>query len=454
MLAVVKFNPAILYHDIGNKDLLYVSAADTNGAAWGTPTNIYSYYDGIGAPTPAAPAMGLLNTTPVVSFYETLDQDLWFLSGNAGGTAWNESFPVRLEFRNELSMKTIGGVPTVLAASSAWQGPDYVAVFRASNALGDAWVAPILVFTNRALSFDLSDVADIGGQPAFAIAQTSSSGSNSITYRRATNATATGWTAPSVIQFTTNYVDLDDPCVVEIAGRPAVSFTRGAMHDDLYYARALDATGLAWNVPVLVSASNGSANQVGANNVLIDAGGIPFLAYEAQGGTPPITASRGLDADGSSWEPLWIPAYWGIAPKALVTGGRIAVASLSVITNSGRVLYYRAADAAITNGTTLFAGEPSASMGEGLSLAVVKGVPAATYLVGTQIRYVEAASEDPEGLQPWDSSFSIGTAIEDSNTALIDAGGKALVLTAQGQGLTLLRILPTGINVNWMAVEH
>lgn len=453
MLAVVKFNPAILYHDIGNKNLLYVSATDTNGVAWGTPTNIYSYYDGVSAATPAAPAMGLLNTTPVVSFYETLDQDLWFLAGNAGGTSWNEPFPVRLEFRDQLSMKTIGGVPTALAVSSAWQGQEYVAVFRASNALGDAWSAPILVFTNRAFSFDLSDVADVGGQPAFAITQTYQSGSNSLTYRRATNATATGWTAPTVIQFTTNYVDLDEPCVAEIAGRPAISFTRGSMNDDLYYARALDSTGLAWNVPVLVSASNGSANQVGLQNVLIEAGGLPFIVYVAQSGTPPITASKGLDADGSSWLSIWLPLYAGSSPKALVTGGKVSVASLSVITNIGRVLYYRAADAASTNGTTLFAGEASNSMGDGLSLAVVKGVPAATYLLGTQVRYVEAASEDAEGLQPWDSSFSIGTALEDSQTALLDAGGKALVLTAQGQGLTLLRILPAGVNVNWIAVE-
>lgn len=46
-----------------------------------------------------------------------------------------------------------------------------------------------------------------------------------------------------------------------------------------------------------------------------------------------------------------------------------------------------------------------------------------------------------------------GMLLNGTNIVNSSAGGKALVLTVQGQGLTLLRIQSTGVNVNWMAVE-
>ncbi len=77
-LAVVNDKPAIGYRDVGNGDLKYVRAADTNGANWSAPVTVDSSGD-VGTYV----SLAVVNDNPAIGYYDASNGDLKFVRQRA-----------------------------------------------------------------------------------------------------------------------------------------------------------------------------------------------------------------------------------------------------------------------------------------------------------------------------------------------------------------------------------
>jgi hypothetical protein len=220
------------------------------------------------------------------------------------------------------------------------------------------------------------------GRPAVLFTEyDEAAGATVLRFARAADSLGATWGSPSVVG--TAGLDLNgSSCTFSgIGGSPAAVFTAKDPADGLYYARALDAQGTAWPA----SAQFVEAGAGGYQPQLLDLGGLPALAYRAQGANYDLVFNKGVDATGSSFTGRTVldsnaghPALSVIGEYArlVLVGGNPAVAYLArhiAAEEGNEVRYLRASDSGGMSWgapSTVYQAE---SAGQGLALAELAG---------------------------------------------------------------------------------
>ncbi len=327
-MALVGGRPAIAYVEDGGTDvLMYVRALDEEGEHWAAPT--------VAAQSP--------------------DSIYYYDSG--------------------LMLAEIAGVPAVCYYGPGVEdGPAELTFCRALNAEGTSWAAPVTLaspeYSGSLWIACWHSLAEIGGHPAVCYSFERQDG---LYYRRAQDPAGAGW-GPQV-GAAPMHTTPRDLSLAAVDGRPAIAFYCGA----LYYLRAGDAVGEAWN------SAQALAHLGGQQACLMIADGNPAIAYahRVPQGTPTeyVNFIRAGDPQGAGWGlPVVVAegkrSWAGPLPSATIIDGVPAV----TCTIEGRQMYIAALDpagAAWDSGQALqlvFGGENRASL-----VRLAGGGPAVCY---------------------------------------------------------------------------
>jgi len=226
--AVVAGRPAVVIGD--DFDLLYARADDAEGSSWPAPALLYS-----GSPS-GDPSEG----------------------------------PLTLEAR--LVAGPSGPAISFITFLFGW-GTTGLSYLRATDAAGNAWAAPVAVFTqpSRGAAFHQA-LAFVDGRPAVAFSEGSSDG---IRFFHAADADGSTWAAPVIVATKPENQQIRWSLAV-VDGHAAVAIQRvdllGIAVSALEYLRAADAEGSSWGLPETVVASE-------IEGILLEAAGRPAIAY-------------------------------------------------------------------------------------------------------------------------------------------------------------------------------
>jgi hypothetical protein len=168
-------------------------------------------------------------------------------------------------------------------------------------------------------------------------------------------------------------------------GHPAIAYYN-ASNGDLQFVRAADATGAAWNAPIVVDAGG----TVGAHLSQAIVNGNPAISY--YNGSD-LKYVRALDANGATWDdPIVLDALdnVGLYTSLAVINGHPAVSYFDYTNND--LKYVRALDADGAEWDTPVSIDTDNLVGEYSSLAQINGRPAISYYARTagQLRYLRA----------------------------------------------------------------
>jgi hypothetical protein len=174
--------------------------------------------------------------------------------------------------------------------------------------------------------------------------------------------------------------------------------------DNLYYVRALDATGGSWGT-VVKAADNGGLGQAGLYCDMAEVDGRPAIAYW-DSGAEWLMFLRANNADGSSWPVTATPvdtattADQGLALE--VVDGNPAIAYVD--NGNDDLLYVRASNA--TGSSWGIAQVVDAESVDKLpSLAVVNGNPAIAYVRGSNLYYTRSGTASGSS---WSAPVQVG----------------------------------------------
>jgi hypothetical protein len=263
------------------------------------------------------------------------------------------------------SMALVGGNPAIAYYDVTGTDLQYI---RATDALGTAWSAPVVVDANGGQWISLKMV---NGRPAIAYWRITS---NTIRYVWASDATGTAWGASvslANVGLNGGYTSL-----AVVNGNPAVSFLQG-ITNDLNYIRATDASGAAWPG---VATTLDAAGTTGLYTSLAVVNSFPAISYYDQSNTA-LQYIRATDANGAgAWSvPAVIDsglALRGTWTSMLVVNGNPAISYRS----PSEIRYLRANDINGAAWNPPLAIDTVSDPGNfGTSLAIIQGNPAVAY---------------------------------------------------------------------------
>ncbi len=208
-----------------------------------------------------------------------------------------------------------------------------------------------------------------------------------------------------------------------VAGNPAIAYY-DRTERYLKYVRALDAGGTVWGTPVVVAFSPFDGNGLYASMTVVD--GKPAIAFHDSVNYD-LKYVRASDALGTAWDaPLTVDSegYQGGYLSLAVVNGHAAISYVG----TGAVLrYVQATDAAGTAWGAPLTLDDTAQVGYYTSLAVVNGNPAISYADHTHndLRYIRAT--DANGTT-WSSPVTVASTgrVGDHTSMVVVSGNPAI----------------------------
>lgn len=417
-LAVVNGNPAISYYDLySNFNLKYVRANDASGTSWSVPAAVDTA-GSVGAFT----SLAVIDGNPAISYYGATAGDLKYVRAlDASGTTWPAGSIADSGFESGdvgyyTSQAVVNGNPAISYYDQTNGDLNYV---RANDASGTSWDTPVVVDATGTVG-SFASLAVINGNPAISYYDQSNS---ALKYVRANDASGTSWGIPiSVVS--TGF--LGGSTSLTIAnGNPAIGYF-DSNKGEVKYVRALDTTGTLWGAPVLVDTAGNPSHYSFLVVSLVIVHGNPAISYSGQSNNESeLRYVRALDASGTAW---------GMPVVVDTAGNVARYSSLAIVNSNpaisysdngkGALRYVRAID---IDGTAW--GTPVAidTVGGGFSsLAVINGKPAISYLGGhADLNYVQA--DDVSGTS-WKTPITLDSiGFMGAYTSLVEIEGKAAI---------------------------
>jgi hypothetical protein len=268
-LCVVNEHPAISYYDWGNKDLKYVRASDTSGTSWNTPVTV----DSTGDVGDYGSCLRVVNGNPAISYYDYTNGNLKYVrASNQNGGAWNT--PLTFDSPGDDGMYSslclVDGNPAISYYAFGSGNLKYV---RASDQNGTAWNTPLALDITGDVG-EYSSLCLVDGNPAISYFDDTN---DDLKYIRASDASGSSWNTPLTVD-SSGEVGLHGSCLCVVNDTPAISYYNWS-NTHLMYIQASDATGSAWNTPLVVD----SSNNVGEYSSMISYGGKAYIVYYAYG---------------------------------------------------------------------------------------------------------------------------------------------------------------------------
>lgn len=301
-MAIVDGNPAITMRDSVSDYLMYVRATDPGGNLWGEPI-VIDNTSGAGLYSSLATIAG----HPAVAYWCASTNEMRYRRATDSlGVTWTNP-PVVLDGPLNVfgvSMREVNGNPAVTYFDG---GAVLLKYRRATSGAGTGDLAADWIDA----PFVIDNSGDVGGYPALAVI----SGNPAVAYWDAFNmevhykraVTATGalsgdWpvlaarASPGGVT-TDGYISL-----LEVNGNPAVCFHENAI-GSLQYVRATNTTGSITADWPIVSVQVASGGNPGIHNSMALIDGRPCISYVATIPWLGLFFSRGVDIDGTAFEP-------------------------------------------------------------------------------------------------------------------------------------------------------
>lgn len=299
-MAIADGNPAIVMIDGGSGFLLYKRATDPGGNLWGEAKVI--------DPSGSSIFMSLkiIAGNPAVSYYSTGAGEVRYLrADDAAGSSWTNA-PVVVEgpiASSATTLADVNGNPAVAYVD----GASDLRYRRATSAAatGDTaadWADAPFTIDNSGNIGGFASLTVISGDAAVAYWDSANS---EVLYKRAVTATGASGVDWPVLParaspggvFTNGHISL-----LEVTGRPAVCFHETGI-GSLQYVRALNNTGAVtadWPIVAVQVATGGNCGEWNSM-ALID--GRPCVSYVTMNPWMGLFYSRARDEDGSAFEP-------------------------------------------------------------------------------------------------------------------------------------------------------
>jgi len=269
---------------------------------------------------------------------------------------------------------------------------------------------------------NMPDLLEVNGRPAISYATAESP--RTLYYIRAADATGSSWDSRISVSAASNP---NHNSLAIIGGYPALAFITLDDHQ-LNYARAQDQNGATWNSPQAL-ASPGSDGSAGAIPALAEVNGKPAVAFYDSNAYGDPYYIRANDATGTSWpgSATRIDSSSndrGMYTHLIIADGYPAVSYYDA--DDDDLYFTRAGNADGSSwGTPLLiagGGPGGDNAGNRSHLTLVDGLPAVTYWMPAGLFYQRAS--DAAG-SSWNQAYSITAGI---TAAPCYAGGELLVL--------------------------
>ncbi len=308
-----------------------------------------------------------------------------------------------------------------------------------SRAPAQDWSPPLEVPDRRGAGGDLgtyNSMAVVTGRPAIV---SFDQAHKRIYWTRALDSSGTAWEQPRQV-FDAEH---SGPCLSlrVVNGHPAIAY-RSYYGNDVMYARALDPEGLSWGDPVVVDTALEDLDIFSSLEVV---NGRPAIAYRHPD-TYRLKYARALDADGSAWSaPITVDDFWGTGQHAClrVVNGRPAIA----YANGNAARYVHASDAdGGTWGLPVFVG-----IGSNVwctSMCVIGGIPCVAYKDDVLETMSFARADDADGTS-WSSNVPVnGNGVRNVGgyVQLLDAEGYPLIVHMEPQDKDLIAVRATAMD--------
>jgi hypothetical protein len=188
----------------------------------------------------------------------------------------------------------VDGLPAVSYFSTSASDVVYV---RATSADGSSWGTPTDIDTRSGAKTYLS-MSTIGGEPA--VVYTLTTGTIGLYFKLADDTSFLGarGTTPATSANSVAVVTGTEPqynSLLEVNGRPAVSWYDSTSALDLKFSRATDASGTAWTTVTVASAGD-----TGKYTTLLISNGNPAIVFYDTSDTS-LRFVRASDVNGASW---------------------------------------------------------------------------------------------------------------------------------------------------------
>lgn len=415
-MVIVNGNPTICYKNQSTNNLEYIRASDVNGASWGSVVTVASGNIGGRA------HMEVVNGNPAIVCYDNANNAVKYIrASDASGTTWGSAVTLNsgIATTGQFSLAIVNGNPAVGYVGNV-SGTNTLLYIRATDASGTTWGSAVSLET-ASNGYDIS-LAVVNGNPAMAYRN----GSLVIRYRRATDANGTTW-GSAITPGMNNVNSGQEPVTLTIVnGNPAIATFEGFNNNNnAQYIRASNADGSAWNTVVSIDGGLGGS----AQTTMAYIGGNPAMAYYGKG-FGDLLYVRATDANGGSWGSEVTVASTndvGQNPSLAQVNGNPAISYYDV---TNQDLYYvRATNATGSTWGTPVAIATGTNAGKVSKLLVISGRPAIAYFEGGSIKYIRAS--DASGTS-WGTPITIGSAGTDYDIDFAIVNGNPAVTYASG----------------------
>ena len=334
------------------------------------------------------------------------------------------------------SAAIVNGAPAICAGGT----PASIQYLR-GDPTGVSWSTPLKLFLDEG-GQDYMRLAVVNGNPAIAY----HSLTGAVRFVRATDVAGTAWGSP-VNVVTSSSDSFSFLSFAVVTGNPAIAYWEWPSWD-LKYVRATDANGTAWSAPVAVD----TAGNVGRSCSLAVVNGNPAISYEDFSGGA-LKFIRATDANGAAWgAPVVVDATQGWQTSLAVVNGRPAI---GYARPAGGTHFVRANDAnGATWGTSMMVGD----YGADISLQIVNGTPALSFIANGRLQYVRAADVNGDN---WNPPALLDPEAGGGGTSLIVLPTGVPAISYYGQysfsepagTLRFVREPQVSFDVNWIALE-
>ncbi len=290
-LANINGHPAIAY---SGGEAYYIRATDALGTTWGSRVPVPSD----GSHTGWYINLAEINGTPGIAYYsDNSNVSSYVAAIDPDGTNWGTRVPVA-DFGYTLCLAQVNSRPAIAYFTFTAMG---VRVYfeRAGDAAGTDWGAPAQDLSGS--DQDLSNVAlaVIDGRPA--VSYRVNRANFSICYKCANDVSGLTWGAERTVYSSPDLGRLEDHCLREVNGCPAVAFIHETPSGHRpAYARASDANGINWDAPAPEFMAAPSY-VVGSWMDLAVVGNTPYCAM-ANGVTLGLDCVTADDVSGTTWQ--------------------------------------------------------------------------------------------------------------------------------------------------------
>ncbi|MCX6856057.1 MAG: choice-of-anchor D domain-containing protein, partial [Verrucomicrobia bacterium] len=333
---IVSGNPAMVYYDNINADLIYTRATDVGGTTWGSQVRVASAGD-----AGKEASLQIVNGNPAIAYYQADSRSLKYVRAeDANGDVWGAivDVPIQGKGGRYTCLRVVNGKPAISYYNDTCDTLNYVA---ASDSNGMTWNPAVRVTKtgpSKALLGQPQSLLDVGGEPAISFFNAAKGDLNFVKG----DASGVSWSIPMKLDSNGDVGQF--PCLKMVGGNPAVSYydeTKG----DLKYVRASNAAGTSWGPPVI--AASPSSASVGQFNSLEIVNGNPAISYTSvslMGSRMQLSFVRASNSTGGAWSsPVIVDLFnqsdTGRYSSLLVVNGQPSIAHYDATNKDvGRIL--------------------------------------------------------------------------------------------------------------------